>query len=141
MPSRSTGRRAEAAHPLTLEVQALRDEQARHEGRVAVIRRMSARLRMLDAYMPAIRAAGIDLRGDEINCWGGRAIYLSGPLFSAQRNATLEKVLREQGMREVERRDNPGGGYTVDLKKGHLTVCLTVDSHRLPKPKEAAACA
>lgn len=138
MPSRSTSHRGEAALPMTLETQALRDEQQRHDGRVAAIRRMSARLRMLDAYMPAIRAAGIDVRGDEINCWGGKTLYVSGPLFGARRNATLEKVLREQGMREERRRENTDGSYSVSLKKGHLTVCLTVEAHRLPKPQEAA---
>ena len=135
------GRKSTSAEHLTLEVKALRDEQERHDGRLAVIRSMSARLRMFDAYMPAIRAAGITVRGDEINCWGGRAIYVRGPLFNAKRNATLEKVLREQGMREESRKENTDGSYTVNLKKGHLTVCLTVDAYRLPKPAEAAPCA
>ncbi|ADU99006.1 hypothetical protein Alide_1245 [Alicycliphilus denitrificans BC] len=141
MSSRNTSRRSTAAQPRTLEAQALHDAHQGHAARLAAIKRMASKLRMLDAYMPAVRAAGITVRGDELNCWGGLAIYVSGPMFNAQRNATLEKVLREQGMRETRRKENADGSYTVDLKKGHLTVCITVEAHRLPKPQEAAPCA
>lgn len=137
--TRTRNRSAKAVQPITLAAQALQAEQSRHEGRMAMLKRMEARLRMLDAFMPAVRAAGINVHGDELNDWGRGTIYVGGALMNPQRNATLEKVLRAQGMREVGCRRHADGSYTVELKKGHLTLCISVEAHRLPKTQEAAA--
>lgn len=143
MSSRSTRRAAGVTAP-TLAAQALQAEVARHAGRLADIKSMDARLRMFDAFMPAVRAAGIDVHGDEIHCWGTSAIsalYVGGITLDPQRNATLEKVLREQGMEEIERTPCPTGAYTVKLKKGRLTMAITVEAHRLNRMQEGKACA
>ncbi|UZV40240.1 hypothetical protein Acica_35 [Acidovorax phage Acica] len=139
--SSSTARRAAGDPGPTLAAQALQAEEARHAGRLADIKRMDARLRMFDAFMPAVRAAGINVHGDEINCWGTSALYVGGLTLDPRRNAILEKVLREQGMEEIERKPCPTGAYTVKLKKGRLVVSLTVEAHRLAKAREASACA
>lgn len=122
--------RAAAALPLTLAEHALQLEQARHANRLAELKGMEAKLRMLDAYMPAIRAAGINIYGDELLSWGGKTIHVLTTL-NPQRNATLERVLRECGMREVHRTDY-STIYSVGLSKGHLTVAMSVDK-RLPQ--------
>ncbi|MDT0137263.1 hypothetical protein [Acidovorax sp. PRC11] len=144
MSSRSTARRAAGDTSPTLAAQALQAEEARHACRIAGVRRMDARLRMFDAFMPAVRGAGINVHGDEIHCWGTSALsalYVGGVTLDPRRNATLEKVLREQGMEEIERTPCPTGAYTVKLKKGRLTVSITVEAHRLNRMQEGKACA
>ncbi len=143
MSSRSTARRAAGGTAPTLAEQALQAEEDRHACRLAAIARMDARLRMFDAFMPAVRAAGINVHAQEINCWGASAhsvLYVGGPVLDPRRNAVLEKVLREQGMEEIERTPCPTGAYTVKLKKGRLTVSITVEAHRLPRMQEGKAC-
>ena len=129
-----------AAQPLTLAEQALQSEQARHARRIAELRGMEAKLRMLDAYLPAIRAAGISIHGEELHSWGGKTIHVMTPTLNPQRNATLERVLRDCGMREVRRADY-STSYSVELRKGHLTVAMTVDTRQLAKAQGVAKCA
>ncbi|GKS83238.1 hypothetical protein AVMA1855_03820 [Acidovorax sp. SUPP1855] len=131
------------AEPTSLHDQAMAFENTRHAQRLAQIKSMASKLRTFDSnYMPAIRAAGIPLHADEFNCWGKRsALYICGATLNPQRNANLETLLRKLGMRETKRTNYPTGGYAIDLTKGHLTVHLSVDSHRLPKPAEAVTCA
>lgn len=112
--------------PSTLMALAQEHELARHRSRLQALKAMEAKLRALDAFMPAIRAAGITISGDELNCWTFGRLYIQQPILNRKRNAELERVLRAQGMREVEVR--PGAqGYDVELKKGHLTVCMYVE--------------
>lgn len=129
--------RTVAAQPLTLAAQALQSEQARHALRIAELKSMAARLRMLDAYMPAIRAAGIAIHGEELHSWGGKAIHVIGATLNPQRNATLERVLRDCGMREVRRSDYTST-YVVELRKGHLSVAMTVEVRHLQNIQQAA---
>ena len=131
--------RTDVAH-ITLAAQAAAMEHARHARRMAELKAMHARLRLLDAYMPAIRAAGINVHGEELHSWGGRAINVMAPVLNPKRNATLERVLRDCGLREVRRSDYLHS-YSVELRKGHLIVALTVDTRPLPKAQEATKCA
>lgn len=115
--------------PDTLEAAALQAEHARHAARLREITAMAAKLRALDAYMPAVRAAGADVHPDDVSHWGWgqkRAVRICNATFNEKRNVVLERVLREQGMRETGRNDYPGGSYTVELTKGHLTVSIAV---------------
>lgn len=115
--------------PNTLEAAALQAEHVRHAARLREIAAMGAKLRALDAYMPAVRAAGADVHPDDVSHWGWgqkRALRICNATFNERRNVVLERVLREQGMRETGRNDYPGGSYTVELTKGHLTVSIAV---------------
>ncbi|MDA8448470.1 hypothetical protein M4R36_00290 [Acidovorax sp. GBBC 3299] len=141
MSSRSTTRRAASDTAPTLAEQALQAEEARHACRLAAIKSMDARLRMFEDFMPAVRAAGIKVHGEEFNGWGTSTLYVSGITLDPRRNATLEKVLREQGMEEIERTPYLNGAYTVKLRKGRLTVSITVETHRLNRMQESQACA
>lgn len=136
----SQAARAAAAQPSTLFEQALQAEHARHARRIAELKGMGARLRMLDAYMPAIRAAGINIQGDELHSWGGKSIHVLTPALNPKRNATLENVLRDCGMREVRRADYTTSAC-VELRKGHLTVAMTVDVRHLQQGQGVAKCA
>lgn len=131
--------RTDVVH-ITLAAQAGMVEHARHARRMAELKAMHARLRLLDAYMPAIRAAGISVHGEELHSWGGKAINVISPVLNPKRNATLERVLRDCGMREVRRSDYLYS-YSVELRKRHLIVALTVDTRPLPKALEASKCA
>lgn len=135
-PAASNGHNA-AEQPLTLAEQALQLEQARHARRIAELKGLETKLRMLDAYLPAVRAAGISIHGDELHCWGGKTVHVMAPTLNPQRNATLERVLRDCGMREVRRSDY-STCYSVELRKGHLAVAMTVDT-RLPQKAQGAA--
>ena len=128
--------RTPAPAPTALAAQALHAEHERHASRLAALRRMDAKLRHFEAYMPAIRAAGINVHPDDLNDWGRKVLWVSQALASPQRNATLEAVLRAQGMREIGLTHHGDGSYRVDLSKGHLTVSLCVNAHRLPKKLE-----
>lgn len=136
----SQAARAAAAQPSTLLEQALQAEHARHARRIADLKSMAARLRMLDAYMPAIRAAGINIHGEELHCWGGKSIQVLTPALNPKRNATLENVLRDCGMREVRRADYATSA-SVELRKGHLTIAMTVDVRHLQQAQGVAKCA
>lgn len=128
------------AAPLTLAQQAVQLEQARHARRLAELKAMDARLRLLDAYMPAIRAAGINVHAEELQSWCGKVVHVIAPVLNPKRNATLERVLRDCGMREVRRSDY-ATSYSVELRKGHLIVAISVDTRSLPKAQEATKCA
>ncbi|WP_046059720.1 hypothetical protein [Paracidovorax citrulli] len=133
--------RCKAATPaVSLHNAALAAEERRHEDRLAEIKRMRGRLAALDALVPALHEAGVSLRVDDIRDWGTRRIFIGNPAMDPARNAVIERVLREQGMAEESRTHYTVGGYAVDLKKGHLTVHISVDAHRI-EPVEASKCA
>ena len=131
--------RTGAAQPSTLFEQALQAEHARHAARIAELKNLEGKLRMLDAFMPAIRAAGINLNGSELHGWGGKAIHVMSATLNPQRNAAVERVLRDVGMRELRRADY-STCYSVELRKGHLTVAMTVDTYKRPTAQGAAKC-
>lgn len=119
---------------------ALAAEERRHADRLAEIKRMRERLAALDAFVPALHEAGVSLRVDDIRDWGSRRLFVGNPALDPARNAVIERVLLAQGMAEESRTPCTIGGYSVDLKKGRLTVHIHVDAHRI-KPVEAWRCA
>ncbi len=128
MSKRTAARRDEAPKPLGAQLLAF--ELARHADRLAAIKRMGARLALLDAFMPAIAAAGIVLNLDEIHdYWAGKTIYLGSGFPDHSRNAKLANVLLACGMRVAERKeyDYGHGDVRLDLVKGHLRVSLSID--------------
>lgn len=104
---------------------ALEVEHERHKARLQMLKRMEPKLRALDALMPAVREAGIHIHPSELNLWLGGAMFVSDAILNPKRNTVLERVLREQGMREVSRKPEHTG-FRVELKKGHLLVSMHV---------------
>ena len=123
---RSNGRRP--AQPETLMEAAVRRANEKHAERMAELKAAQKQLAAFEAFMPAVRAAGIDLHTDEINYlpYGKKCLRIASALLTDARNVTLERVLIENGMREVGRNTYSDGSYWVDLAKGHLRVALTV---------------
>ena len=125
---RTTRRNAVTAQApnLTQRLQAI--ELQRHAGRMANIKRMHARLVLLDALMPAIESAGVRLSLHDMTDWGGKHLSLcTGGLDNAEA-AKLVNVLLANGMEVEERKDWPGefGHSTFYLKKGRLRVSVIV---------------
>ncbi len=127
MSTRTTTSRDAAALPLA--AQMLADEHGRHANRLASIKRMSTRLAILDAFMPAITAAGIELNLDEVHDWGGKTIYLGSGILDHTRNAKLANVLMASGMSPLLRTDYDYGNNDVrlELVKGRLRLSLNID--------------
>ena len=127
MSSRHNARQDEAPKPLGAQLLAF--ELARHADRLAAIKRMGARLVLLDAFMPAIAAAGLVLNLDDVHDWGGKTIYLGSGVLDHSRNAKLANVLLACGMRVADRKeyDYGHGDVRLELVKGHLRVSLNID--------------
>lgn len=127
---RTTRKTAESkqAQSLPHRLQAL--ELERHAGRLAAIKRMHARLVLLDAFMPAIESAGVPLSLHDMTDWGGKHLSLSVETWAPSWGATLVNVLLANGMAVEERKDWPGayGHSTFYLKKGRLRVSVMVDA-------------
>lgn len=130
MSRRTATRRDNAPEaPKPLGAQLLAYEQGRHADRLAAIKRMGARLVLLDAFMPAIAAAGIVLNLDQVNDWGGKTIYLGSGILDHSLNAKLANVLLACGMRVAERKeyDHSHKDVRLELMKGRLRVSLSID--------------
>lgn len=127
MSSRPTARQDEAPKPLGAQLLAF--ELGRHADRLAAIKRMGARLVLLDAFMPAIAAAGLVLNLEDVRDWGGKTIYLGSGLLDHSRNAKLANVLLACGMRVADRKeyDYGHGDVRLELVKGRLRVSLSID--------------
>ena len=113
----------------TLAESLLAYEHGRHADRLAAIKRMGARLVLLDAFMPAIAAAGLVLNLDDVHDWGGKTIYLGSGVLDHSRNARLANVLLACGMRVADRKeyDYGHGDVRLELVKGRLRVSLSID--------------
>lgn len=131
---------APTAPPATLYEACVQQEQARHRYRMAQLREMEARLRLLDAIVPALKAAGLSLILDRINPWTERELFITANhLTSHAQSQKLLDTLEAAGM-EVVSRDERFGTATVKLKKGRLKLALFVDLPRTaPVPVPAAA--
>lgn len=132
--------RKTAASPQALSlpqrVQAL--ELQRHAGRLAEIKAMHARLVLLEAFLPAIEAAGLSIAWDILHTGGGKSLWLHTGVLDHLGTAHLVNVLVANGMVVVERNDYAGSS-TVHLKKGRLQVSTLVD-HRAVHLLEVPAC-
>lgn len=133
---------APTAPPATLYEACVQQEQERHARRIAEIRDMKARLGMLDEFVPALRAAGVAPLLEPLATWGGKELYLRCcHMTEPARTQKLVDTLRAAGMREAERK-NYGSYDRVILKKGRLSVSVSVDLPRtapVPAPVPAAA--
>ena len=138
---KTTRKTAASAPKLSLEQRLLAIESARHAGRLEAIKRMRARLALLQAFIPAIDAAGIWLEMGALSDWGGKSLWISTGVLDHSAAARLVNVLVASGMSVHERKDYGGaGGSTLHLKKGRLLVTVSVD-HRAVHLLEVPACA
>lgn len=105
------------------------DAHQRCDARLKSIETMAGKLAMLDAYMPAVRAAGITIDPDDIwfSLGKGGPVRINNAVLRNQRNARLANVLAAEGMREEEREDMAGNVW-LTLAKGRLRVVLTIDA-------------
>ena len=138
---KTTRNTAASAQALSLPQRMQAGELERHGARLAALKRMHARLVLLDAFMPAIERAGICLALGELTDWGGQRISLSAGLLDRPAAARLVNVLVANGMKVDERVDHGGaiGHTTYYLKKGRLQVYVMVD-HRVAHLLEVPAC-
>lgn len=127
--------RKTAPEPNNLFDACIQHEVTRHARRVAELKNMRARLKLLDEFVPALKAAGLQLLLEPLTSWGGKSLYIRvAYMTDPTRTQKLMDVLVANGMREVERIDHPRD-FRVDLKKGRLILSMTVDK---PQPAPAA---
>lgn len=126
----TTRKTAASAQALSLPQRLQALELERHAARLAAIKRMHARLVLLDAFMPAIEGAGVPLSLQDMTDWGGKTVSLSVGTLAPSWGAKLVNVLLANGMAVEERKDWPGvyGHSTFYLKKGRLRVSVMVDA-------------
>lgn len=138
---KATRKTAASAPAPSLEQRLLAIENERHKGRLEAIKRMSARLVLLEAFLPAIDAAGIWLDMAAITDWGSKVLWLSTGVLDHAASARLVNLLVANGMTVHDRKDyGNAAGSTLYLKKGRLLVMVMVD-HRAVHLLEVPACA
>ncbi len=119
----------------------MQEEERRHTARLRELNRIKAKLVMLDAYMPMIREAGLELNLEYTS--GGyrpqsslsiRAVEFVGN----EKQKNLVTVLLAAGFKLADQSDY-GNWQIVILKKGRLQVRVTgVDMVPAKAAKEAA---
>lgn len=127
----TTRKTAASAQALSLPQRLQALELERHAGRLAAIKRMHARLVLLEAFMPAIEQAGVCISLGDVTDWGGKHLSLSAGLLDRPSAAKLVNVLLANGMEVEERKDWAGcdlGAITFYLKKGRLRVYVMVSA-------------
>ena len=137
--TRCTTKTAQAAG---LYAEALKEEQVRHDRRVRELGRMRHMLGMLDALMPAIKAAGVDVHPDglpgvlpdvvagEIQLGQGGTLRLQDPYTDPAWGVRMERVLRAQGLTERGRWTLCGGReYLIELEQGSGEDALRLSFH------------
>jgi hypothetical protein len=112
--------------PPALYAAALQHEHQRHAHRLAELKALEYRLRLLDAFAAPLKAQGITLYPEQVS------EYAAGPevwLSTASTDSTgrqLFTALSAVGF-AVERRTDHGTSATVTLKHGRLRVRMFVD--------------
>lgn len=138
---KTTRKTAASAPALSLPERLRARELERHAGRLASIKRMHARLVLLESFLPAIEAAGICLDLEALTDWGSKSLWIGTGVLNHPADARLVNVLVANGMTVHERKDYGGvGGSRLHLKKGRLLVTVSVN-HRAVHLLEVPACA
>lgn len=117
----------------------LQAEHERHKHRLADLRDLEARLRMLDALADALKTQGITLQPDRLSNWPHtREVYISATTWDSS-GRRLYSALIAVGFVIVRRSDH-GPFASVSLKRGRLSVRIAVDTAVLgPAPQPEAA--
>lgn len=116
-----------AARKETLEEAAIRLENQRHAHRLKEIKTISKRLQDLQAYVPALEAAGVTLHAADIRvCWHKGPIELMQGFMNTRAALAALDVFTSHGFKEAERRQYACYA-TVVVQKGYLKVRLVFD--------------
>jgi hypothetical protein len=134
----SSGTRSEPA-PSGLFAAAIEHEHQRHAHRLAELKALESKLRLLDSFAAPLNAQGIKLYPEQVST------YAAGPevwLSTASTDSTgrrLYTALSAVGFAVETRRDH-GTSATVTLKHGRLRVRMFVDAAVLdPAPSLAGS--
>lgn len=107
--------------PRTLEELAIARADYEHKARLGTIKKVSAKLALLQPFLDPLRAAGIDLAKREFDTLdGGKSLRVRTVLFSKEDE--LHAGLLKLGFREIERKDWGGNDDLVRLKHGRALV-------------------
>lgn len=111
---------------------ALAAEMARHEA-LRALTRMQARLGMLDTFIPALKAQGLEIVPAEIEeGYAHKAMRVTcGPFCFTAKNGRLVDALLALGFKQIERSDHTTFS-TFTLSKGRLRLRICVDLPRTP---------
>jgi hypothetical protein len=132
-----SGRKTPAA-PATLYAEALQHEHERHAARLAEIKKLEARLRMLDALAAPLAAHGVRLYPDQIKTHGSD-VWLSSAMCDSS-GRRMFAAFTAVGFVLDSRRDHTCSS-SITLKHGRLRVRMFVDADVLPPPTPEAAAA
>lgn len=123
-----------AARKETLEEAAIRLENQRHAHRLKEIKTISKRLQDLQAYVPALKEAGVTLHADDIRvCWHKGPIGLMQGFMDTRTALAALGVFTAHGFKEADRHQYTCYA-TVVVQKGNLKVRLVFDQ---PAPVKA----
>ncbi|AOZ06793.1 hypothetical protein [Cupriavidus malaysiensis] len=124
------------AMPLRQQARAL--EEQRHKSRMAMLTRMDAQLALLEAEQSALKAAGLDIHGSEIETDAfGKILRLPAVAFGSAEARHLNALLTV-GFK-IEKQDSCGSRAHLLLKKGRLRLGMSVDTEVLIKVDQARA--
>lgn len=112
--------------PRTLEELAIARADNEHAQRLAEIRRMSAKLALLQEFLPVLAQRGIKLARRKLSLWdSGKTLRIESTI-SGTDNA-LHAALLELGFKEIERSHLYRDEYTVKLQHGRwLAVSFVI---------------
>lgn len=126
--------------PVSLVEACRQEEERRHTARLRELDVMKAKLLMLDAYMPMIRAAGLELslRDIEVTAPSCTLRISAASFVTRGRQKQLVEVLMTSGFKVVQL-DDYNSFQVVTLKKGHLQLRVMGDENmvQVPAGKEA----
>lgn len=108
--------------PRTLEELAIARQQLQHANRLREIKKMAAKLALLDEHLPALAERGIKMQFHNINAWDDGKVLSVWPPHGLGDNDKLRAALLAIGFREIERKDNFGRTDHVLLKHGRALV-------------------
>lgn len=105
--------------PRTLEELAVARADHEHRRRLAEIKKMAAKLTLLQAFLPQLAERGIRLADRKIESWDGGATLR---IASATGDNKMHAALIDLGFREIERKHLYRNEYTVKLQHGRWLV-------------------
>jgi hypothetical protein len=111
-----------------LHAAALQAELARHARRLAELKAMAPKLRMLDEFVPTLQARGIDLQPDQLACTAGPALRICAGMFDAT-NWALFDALQDAGFVVMEVAEFSTFA-DVRMRNGRLRVRMHVSKDR-----------
>jgi hypothetical protein len=122
------------APPASLHDRLIAQENERHKGRLAEIKRAEAMLRLFEPNETALKARGIHFSLDRLYINYTRALQVTAGGISAWDNRIYDGLL-DLGFEEIKRDVTSSYAHCI-LKKGRLQVYLMIDAaHQHTKPE------